>query len=352
MKRTLFFTTVCLLLTGAVLFSACGGAEPTKAKRCWEQSEQLSYTITLADNTVKQDSGSYVFAKDVEIATDHTDEVKPDNVTGTLTVTYSKDDDNNFVYSTEQTVYLGYTTENFRYISSLPGIDEFCVSDIFPENMHTVKCVTKTSVTFNEKQLPVASTKEINGVYASYNGYSQISKIKMATTYNLDDYTATVTIDDGEPMTHQIELKKGTKFIDANQIAVYARSLEKNDAFQDMPTVSVYEPIGNTIKTAYFANFNKEERVLLKQNDDTCAVLTSLSVCLDGTALQNRLMFIASVPAHLTAENGHCLDTVVLNSADISKLSQVKFTSGYLSYELDFSCLPDGSEVLKAITAK
>lgn len=348
MKRFTLIT-LCLLVACAMLFACCSSTPQTKTLCRWED-ERLSYVISLVDTKTPHNLGTDVYLKDYATVISN-DEIIPQDVTGTLDVSITKSN-GTYTYETHQTVYLGFNATDYEKIKDLEGLSalEKLPRESITPDLHYVCCQTDTMVEFDEQQLPIKSSKEIHGIYASNNGRSTITNTKIETTYDLKEAVAKVKIDNGEEVSCEIGYKKGAKFIDANQLAIYARSFNKNESdFQDSPTATVYEPMSNTSKTVYFTNFKFDDKVYLA-NATACAKLSSVCVYLDSPIETSKLMYISSVPSSLKNSGLDCIFSDGTNS--YSKLTPITMSVGYLSYELNFDSLTGGSAILESITAQ
>ena len=364
MKKSIALVLTLLLAT-ALMLTACNQAETTDNAVRWVDGEVLTYNITLADYTAKDSSalfGNYSFDgktyyKDMVISTSSAnevspyskDEVVPASASGTYTIKYTLDADKlNWTVTTEQQMQVTYNKTDIvegGKVAELDGWSALANNIVSEdENSVTLKTSTNTSVTFEngERQRPVNSSTVTDGFYIGKTKV-QASKSDVATKYDFDKNTATVTVD-GKETTNTLKINASTRFIDANQLSTYIRSMDKGSTkFQDSPSVQVYVPTANEIYRAAFGFTYRQNCVITNGEDIKYVSLTSVNCSLGAIAF----MQTQCLPDSLT-EKG--LDRQSDGYGNfISKYTVSRFRVGNFSYALNFGELNQGTDILDAL---
>lgn len=361
MKKRIALLLFALLVLVAV-FSSCNRAAATNHPARWEENESYTFNITLADfetdssktDLFKQhtvpvinDDGTekqISCYKDSEITQEKIlmsgmDEVRPVDVKGTFAMDLVFDTSDTRKLTTNQVLYSQYETKTLQDLDCLEELKDYDVTDKeenpFDDNngRTTLKSTTVTWVIFNNKssQQPVKSVKENTGFYIGKIHQGK-SNYKVETTYDFDNRKITVKKDDGEATEKKIN--NGVACIDASQILLYIRSLDKTSAgFQSTPSVTVYEPVTDTMYTATFA-LNREFNAILNNNGENVGAKVH---CVTVAVGNRPFMTQFNLPdLTKTGENEQSLDFLPTQNASAKecKFTTVKFRSGWISYEL------------------
>lgn len=346
-KFTVLLVTTVLALT--FVFAACSTTEKTDTMFRWPDSDTSTYVfdIELSDfsgqstplfTSYAQQNGTYYkdFAMSAAVEhPDNKDEIKPVTAKGTYTMSISSvDAGSSCLFETTQVLYATYDRFELQELegwSELDKIDLAYDSEEIPfnanENQVVLKTETTSSVKFEKKsaQRPIESSTVVKGFYVGKK-HQAVSEYSVLTQYDFDNSTATVTINGGEPQVNTLNITSGKNFIDANQLLLYIRTLEKGSTkFQDSPTVVVYTPYTNATYTASFS-FSYTANIALEIGEGEDSVwhyvgLNSVSVLLDGTPYLNQL----NLPDTLTEKGLDC-------SGSTPNYTTVSFRSGYFSY--------------------
>lgn len=367
---------VGVLLVMVAAFASCGQAAATAKYTRWDcdsdsKNETYTFKISLADfandhNTLfknytkkitqKNSDGTLnettvtCYRDDVVTASEFTLmqgylEVCPVDAYGEFALTISYDSPTTRKLVTTETIYSQYLT---RTLEELECLDIFKGSKLditnsdenpfeYNENRITLRSETKATVIFtnDENQLPVSSIKENDGYYIGAINKASINKVnpcglssyKYETTYDFTNRTVTVKKDGGEAEERQLNIAKNGSCIDANQILLYIRSLDKSSAgFGSTPTVSVYDVTTNNVSSATFA-LNREFNLILNNGgDEVVAKVNAVTVSVAGTP------FLAQYNLPDITSKG--CDSVFLGGQQRCKNTTIKFRSGWYSYEL------------------
>lgn len=345
MKRKISLVALLLLLL-TIPFAACNQTTPTERVTRWGD-EEYTFNITLADFSPivtsafqehPHDDGMNYY-KDFVIQTSAarevlaTEEIRPQDIQGTYTLSIKRDG----AYcelTTTQVIYARYNNSELpNNLEELKSCVVTAEEDPFEANvgMTTLKSTTDTYVKFSNDltQKPANSSIKVNGFYVGKQAQT-VSKYEITTEYDVDNKTAKVSKNGGETVTNKLTVADASKFIDANQIIIYARSLDKASAFQDSPSVVVYNPYENKNYTATFL-LNLDQNALLKANGaNEYLKINTLGIALGNTAF----MMQETLPK---LENFDTIPNATNPSAPHSKYTMVNFRVGYLSYEISDS---------------
>ena len=381
MKKLLLVLTLVLLVLTLGL-AACGKNATTKVVVRWRDGERYEFKITKADLQNTADKSGYrqeYFVSGEDLS--KMDEVVPDDVSGTFVMEIKVNEDNTLcTLETKLTVvalyhkYYAGLSDSIKTQLQEAGLlvsEDDMKNTWFDEEAYgqAIKSTTVTSVTFNNdtNQRPVSSTKEYNGYYFGKTkqevsastievDYSKLSKNKIAVTV------------DGKKETREVKLNKNSNVIDANQILLYLRSLDKSDeGLQNSPSVQVYDPIYNKVRTATFSrvdasfktylsythekNVGTEDEVNMQVvTEDVKAKLSCVAAVVDGQVL----MVEMDLPASLNTKDNP-LD--VYKKGGYSKFTTVRFRTGFIAYELadydemlrDYNGEPEGAKIIAAL---
>lgn len=348
MKRKIALLILPLFALLAIL-TACSQAQPTATAIRWDDDENHTFRITLAEfPSSEDDSADNAFHKDIALVGEglnSSDEVKPTDVEGTYTLQIHTNGDVCTV-TTSQTLYVKYAeSEVTLNPSDNPDIFVENVAEVAPSLVDedpnaeyvVLKSETTTDVTFTTaKQLPLNSNITVKGFYIGTN-HQQVSNYTLTTTYNNDNHKATVesTIDG---VTEQKEYKTpNTNFIDAAQLLMYTRSLDKSSSsFQDTPSTRVFYPMtGETLTVSFVLQYNAP-MIITDANREPAqkgVSLNNVTVSLNGTPY----MLQENIPEYAQKSDGEAIDIKPGSdsNADLRKYTTVRFRVRYFSYELE-----------------
>ncbi len=365
MKKHIALLLLVMLVT-AFSLAACGpNAETTDAQLRWnkDKKETLTYKITLADFTEKGSStlfNSYTndgvsYYKDMVISTSYgaevspykKDEIMPVGADGTYTVTYEYAD-SVWTMTATQTTNVTYNKTDLE-----PGGDPTkleCWKDlkVTSEDDKTFTVLTTTETiskwSGDELQRPVYSSTKVDGFYFGLSKKTAY-KNEVIAEYKLDENKVVVTTN-GQQQTNEVKAPT-SKFIDANQLLSYIRSLDKGaNKFKDNVAVQVYVPSSNTTYTAHFG-FTYAQNCILNLNGNANYVkLNSVNCSLGSIAY----MQTQNLPDTL-AEKG--LDSIGDGyGGHISNYTVTRFRVGNFSYELNLGEVTDAADIVDALTTK
>ena len=351
-KRLALLILIILSLT--VVLVACNNTVKTEIAPRWE-SESYTFNISLADfasddsvdvfKTYIHENKPYV--KDAAISGEvfsgsreiHLDEIRPIDVVGTYQLNITKSDGaSSWTVTTKQTIFA-------QYSKSVVKLSDEELQSILPDAQDTVgltageddvilKSVTETEVVFdvNNKQTPLSSKMSVNGFYIGIK-HQQVTSYSVDTTYDYSDSRAkaktTKKTSEGEE-TLEFKFAKNATFIDANQILMYVRSLDKSGSkFADTPSVMVFNPYSQETATASFTLAHDNNMILTRTFDKdgeptTEKAYTNLSIVsvkIGGVAFMQQ----QNIPD--TLKN---VDMLI----EKPKYTTVRFRVGHLAYEM------------------
>lgn len=357
MKRKLALSIVFVLALAMTLtLAACAQTAATKTATRWEKEEH-TFNISMAqsdpDKTyvtpkAKEVDGK-VYYRDFDIQTARAiesfvtaldsskDEILPKNVKGTYRMQILPYGDNISYceFITEQTIYAQYDKKIIEESSNWQDLKQ-CVAQAsenpFSDNsgVVTLKSVTKTYVKFenNSYQQPLESSYEVDGFYIG-KVEQTVSKQKISVVYESDKRNAKVSVNGAEAVDRKLNISSAQHFIDSNQILLYLRSLDKSSsAFQDSPSVIVYNPLMDSATVATFAK--REANAIINRkasgsDDDNIYVnLNVVSVSVGS----NALMVEEDLPVLKDK-----IDKTQTSDPDALHTT-IRFRSGYLVYEI------------------
>lgn len=364
-KKIALLLGVMLLLTG--VFAACSNSTTSPTVR-WDKDETYTFNITLADfaedgytfnsyqfPVIKEDGTQTTLQCYKEIGTSQEatmfqnyDQIRPVDASGTYTMSILFDTTTTRKLETKQVMYSQYETSTLELLGCLQALSDYVISgDDNPfennEGRTTLRSETTSTIIFSndDNQLPVSSVKENKGYYIGKE-HQGASNYKYETVYDIGNRKVTVTKDDGEAEERKLSLSKNGSCIDAGQVLLYARSWDKSSsAFSNTPTVSVYDPVTNSLATASFALERSYNALLNNKGTGVAASVNALYVTVGGRP------FLAefNLP-DLTEKN---LDYIAATGAGKTcKYTTIKFRSGWYSYELS----EYDADILSAIDLK
>lgn len=366
MKKKIALLLGVLVLMTAV-FAACSTTPTTRAKR-WAENQKYTFNITLADLGRDNAFNSYnysdaVYYKDTAVTLQEanifasTDEVRPVAAAGTYTMSLTLINTTTYKLITDQVLYSQYETETLQQIDCLALFKDYVVAPTDEENPFsenegrtTLRSTNHTEVEFSEKesQYPLNSLNQTDGYYLGKT-HQNVFKHDYKTVYDFENQTATVTVDNGEAEERKLKLSKGAACLDASQLLVYLRSLDKSSvAFQDSPSVAVYDPISDTLATATFGLTRNFNAILNNKGTEVYTKVDSVGVIIGSTPFLSQF----NLPDRL-ANVGEGFDVIATSSAEskLSKFTTVKFRRGWYSYEIaDYDSVENG--IIDALTAK
>lgn len=382
------FALVLLIFMLVLSFGlvACGKAEATARVARWSDGERYVFNITKTNYDAKEDDKKYISeylikGEDPNLM----DEIVPDDLSGTYIMEIAVDKDKQVcTFHTKLTLVALYHT----YYNDVPQQikDQLAEAGLlisqtemretwFDEEAYgqAIMSTTETTVQFNndKSQSPISSTKQYNGYYFG-KSKQEVSASNIAVDYSkLSKNKVTVTVD-GNKQSREIKYNSATDFIDANQLMLYMRSLEKTeDSFQDSPSVQVYDPIYDVVRTATFSKVSnafktflsyKHEVAVGEEGSNTTQMVTEtvkaqlncFAAVIDGQVF----MVEMDLPATLnTKENP--LNVYKGASATYSKYTTVRFRTGFISYQLadydgmlqDTNGNAEGAQIMEALKA-
>ncbi len=350
-----------LVLSLAVLLTACNQAATTYANPRWE-NEEYTFNISKANlnaNSVEHEGNTFIVEPVVagyESLPENMDQVVPEDVDGTYVAKIAVDDKTKqCTYTTSQTLYCQYPTDLLRSYANWNELSKLAVPADSAENpfskhdgLTTLKSTTTTKVVFKNEasQRPISSENHVDGYYLG-KVEQVVSKYDYVTEYSWnekDKLTVKVNGEEKKP----VGSFTAAKFIDANQLLLYVRSLEKGtDKFADSPKVYAYSPITNKVSTVSFV-FTYECKVVLNKNGAPIyANVNAVAVIIDSAALMTQL----NVPESVNKDKS--LDSISNLGNKMHKYTTLKFRSGFLKYEMaDFEQMKNGAEIIEAIQVK
>lgn len=329
--------------------SACSSAPETKASARWENETHI-FKITKADLSGSSSGSTNIKYPTATYETDPSskDELVPEDVGGTYTMSIVVDAASNLAtLTTVQQLYCQYSESALESV----GVDlrndnwaKFVVTDspIEAKDGYVVLySETKTETVFKNSasQTPVSSQNKCTGFYIGQS-HIEVTDYDIATSYDWDNNKATVTgtrSDNGESKTVNSTVSLGsTSLIDANQILLYVRSLDKtSDKFQDSPSVSVFSAVSETSYTALFSSFTYScDTYLTTTNvdsteEDIPVTLNMVAVSVDGYILMVQL----NLPETVNDDEASLDLLVNVTGESRDKYTTVRFRSGVINYD-------------------
>lgn len=343
--------TLCLALT------ACSQTVSTEVVARWEDGEEYVFNITKADwdyAPVAVNGNDY--AKYPRIAyesiSSSKDELAPDDIGGTYTIKLSKSD-SVFTLTTEQNLYVRYSDaalaesgltdleNNSEWRQFVVGNDENCPLEQ-KEGYTVLLSHDVSSVSFEQtaQQRPLSSSNKREGFYIGKT-HNEVTRYDLSTVYDWENKKVTVTEDGKEKYSAGLN----SNLIDANQILLYTRSLDKqSNKFQDSPSAQVFSPVTGSTSQVNFTYFQYTCRALLvgANGEDVPVVLNMVCIVTDGSILLTQL----NLPD--TVNKDASLDVILDASGNQNKYTTVSFRSGLINYELQNL----DTKILDAITVK
>lgn len=349
-----------LILALCLIFTACGQTVATEIIARWEDGEEYVFNITKANwdyAPVVVNGNDYVkYPRTAyENISASKDELVPEDIGGTYSMKLNKTE-SKFTLTTEQYLYVQYAdaalanlgltnlAENADWKQFVVGADETCPLEQ-KEGYTILLSHDLSTVVFEQTsaQRPLSSTNKREGFYIGKT-HQEITRYDLSTVYDWENNKVTVSENGAEK--HSGKLNPSAKFIDANQMLLYVRSLDKqSNKFQDSPSVQVFSPVACSSYKANITYFQYACRALLldEKGEDVPVVLNSVCVVVDGSVLLNQL----NLPDTVNKDNSN-LDVLLDASANQNKYTTVSFRSGLVNYELQ----SHDAKVLEAITVK
>ena len=365
MKRKLALLLL-VLLVATVALAACNQPEATTVDFRWS-TETHVFRVTLADfvggssnslifnsydssGNILTSNTSSSYRKDKAIAGESfaaKDEIMPVDVDGTYTLEIKPGSDtmSKCVVTGKQVLYLQYMLQSTVQgetvdLSQWEELNELKVDDDevrantnleIKDDRVVLKSTTATMVEIVNETQPVSSRTTVDGFYLG-KANRQVSKYDVATTYNYEGKkpTATVTVNDNEPVVHELISSSSVKLIDANQVLLYVRSLSKTEgSLQDSHTAYVFDPLTGKTQAASFGYTYKDNVILtdLIRGEQLYTTVNSVSVTIGG----NAFMMQDNVPQTVKA------DQISVSTVTRARLTTLRFRVGFLSYEIEYS---------------
>lgn len=311
---------ISALLALVCIFAACSQAAATNKVARWDAGETYTFNVTLASYDTEQSI----------------DEISPLAVKGTFTMTISTNNANSKKLETKQVVYSQYDTQSLKNLNCLDKLSArvaTAAENPFDDNAErtTLRSETTTTVVFSDAdQSPVSSVKENKGYYIGKE-HQNLSEYKVEATYDFDKHVVTVKQNNGDAE----EKKLGTNgvCIDSAQLLLYIRSLDKSsEAFQDSPSVYVYDPITATLCTAKFALTREYNAILNNNGEEVGTKIHAVSVTVDSKLFMTEYNLPDLTKA---GQDEQGLDFRPTGAdGKTCKYTTVRFRSGWYSYEL------------------
>lgn len=361
MKKRLALLLGVLLIISTI-FVACAQTAATERYARWKEGESYTFKIALADfaadgsafNSYKRkikQKDSDGNEKEVDVtcyrdnvitSTEYTvlsggDQLCPKDAMGTYKLNIVKDTSTTRKLVTDQVIYSQYETNKLQELDCLGKLSACIVSaDENPfasnEGRTTLRSETHTEVIFanDSTQLPKSAVMENKGFYIG-SLYQGPSNYKYETTYDFTNGKVSVKKDNGAAEERKLDLAKGGSCIDAAQLILYVRSLDKsNSAFADTPSVSVYDVTTDSISSASFG-INREAYTILNNNGvEAVAKLDLISSTVGGIPFMSQY----NLP-DLTSVSGSAYDYLPISGDKRCKYTTVKFRCGWYSYEIE-----------------
>ena len=356
MKKSLALL-IGVMLVLILTFAACSQPTPTAKYVRFNESETHTFKITLSDFANNSNNLFNVYTKkfsqkgedgkttettvtcykdDIIMSTEATlmngyDQLRPVDASGTYTMNIQYGSTTT-KYATTQILYSQYNTEDLQALNCLETLKDYNVTNKEEnpfsnnEGRTTLRSETKTEVVFttDADQTPVSSLTENKGFYIGKIAQA-VSNYKYVTTYDFDNKKVTVTKNDGEAEERELKVN----CIDANQLLMYMRSLDKSsEAFQDSPSVTVYDATTGNTSTVTFA-LNRQF-YLIFDNNGTQSVI-SVNALLSSIG---GMPFMAQYNLPDMTKVGDGYDFLPQSAGKRPKYTTVKFRSGWYSYEM------------------
>lgn len=359
----------------SMTLTSCGKAATTERYARWKEGESYEFAISMADfapegaalfnsysRKVKQkdsegkEKESIVTCYKDNVITNAEqsvltggDQLRPKSVKGKYTLKIENDTSSTRKLVTSQVMYSQYETSKLNELNCLDKLKDYVATqeeNPFTDNngLTTLRSETRTEVVFtnNASQQPKSSVMENKGFYIG-KLFQGPSDYKYETTYDLANAKVSVKKDNGEAEERKLELAKGAECIDAAQMILYARSLDKSSsAFADTPSVSVYDVTTNKVSSARFGLTRQNYTLLNNNGKEVVASLDAVSMTVGGIPF----MAMYSLP-DLTSFNGGSYDYLSDMGDKRCKYTTVKFRSGWYSYEMLYA--GDYAEVVNKI---
>lgn len=363
MKRK-FALLLFLLLTVVTVLSACNSVPATGVAVRWAgRNESHTFRISLADFqktdadtnkptnsfAVYKDDDGKDYRKDVSPVNEvfsALDEIRPVAVDGTYVINISSDAANSScTATTEQTIYAQYAKvsvaqngtelnlpacDNWEQLAErLASPEEIAATSLTEADDKVIfKSTSRTSVTFSDNtQQPISSSSEVHGFYIGLLN-QQVSEYKLQTTYDFSNSRKPVVKVVCNDVEKEYALARNTSIIDANQLLLYVRSLEKTStSFQDTPSVRIFNSLtGETLPASFSFTY------------DFAAVITDPSRTEAPEKHVSMNIVYATVNGHHYMVQENIPDAAGIdktNAGTTPMYTTNRFRVGYLAYELD-----------------
>lgn len=355
MKKSI--SVIALLTVLLLTLAACSNTVTTEKIARWNTDEHYVYDIYKAEFGVSKTYNNETYVNEPIVSNNEykpetMDQLVPEDISGTYTVNIELlSGGERCRYTTEQVLYVKYENVDVRDLDIWKNgeLKKYQIANDSAENPFaaggdfvTLKSTTKTSVEFKNdaSQRPLKSENHVDGFYLG-KITSEISKYDMTTVYDWEAKKVNVTVN-GE--TRERDLNANANIIDANQLLLYVRSLEKtSDKFQDSPSVQAYTPYNDTFTTITFAfTYQCNTMLRLPNGTETSYVkLNSVGILANGSAL----MIQINLPTNVALDSGS------FDGERRSKYTTVRFRSGYFAYQLATDT-PNYAEIVDAVTVK
>lgn len=361
-KRFALLLGVLFILVAA--FASCGNTAKTDKDIRWDKgSEQYTYIITLSDfandgNTLfkehsekfnKKGDGDTLSAVNVTCYKDsiintneatlmyNADQICPVDAKGVYTIDANVDD-THVTLKTKQVLFCQYKTEDLQSLGCLNVFKgsayDYTSKEENPfennDKLITLRSETNTEVVFasNINMTPVSSKSSNKGFYIGKTAQT-VSEYSYETAYDIDNNKVTVKKNGEDAVERKLSIDKNTTLIDASQLLWYIRMLDKSqEAFQDTPSVSVYDVVTDSIYSSTFA-LNRQFNLKLENNGDIAVISVNVvNVTVGGTP------FMAQYNLPDVTAIGDGYDCLSRSGTKRPKYTTVKFRSGWFSYEM------------------
>lgn len=354
MKSRHLVAIVALLIVAVMAFTGCSPNALPTGKELRFSTESYTFNISLEqsgkennEQIVKGESSETKYVGDYQMLPSNYDEIRPVDATGTYTMDINTDDASKYTLTTKQVIYSVYdksdyldqmmdtmTAEQLATLNTFSdeekalNFTDKTLQQYLDEGKVVLRSTTDTYTEFKpeKSQNPLKSTKSVVGYYLGMAA-QQYSQYSTECTYTYDN-GASVKVSktvNGETTTTNHSISEGT--IDVNQYILYSRTLDKGpNAFQDNPSVQVFEPLTATTATAAFA-ISKSHNSLLNIDGELTPSKTDVVV---GYINQTALYYISNV----CYDSEQKVDVKGTANGLVSKFTVLKIQNGYYSMQL------------------
>ena len=352
MKKKIALIVGALLIM-TVLLASCSQPVATKKSPRWENNESYTFKITLSDfanndKTLFNNYGKTVREKNEDgtvtekkitcykddvinnsewTVMERADQLRPVDVNGTYTLDIKENTATTWKVETHQVIYNQYETAKLQELGCL---------ELFSGSELNVTSKDENPFENNSGRITLRSETVSSVIFSNDEDQAPISSVT----------------ENKESEERALNIGGTVKCIDASQLLLYIRSLDKSsEAFQDTPSVAVYDVTTDSISTVAFG-INRQFNLKIDNADLTETIVTvhSVSAAVGGIPLiaQYSLPDVSAVKDANGQDAGY--DFLPMSGAKRPKYTTVKFRSGWYSYEIQ----PDENirQILNTISIK